>query len=565
MNHPSGGFGHWAMIGWWVVGNAGVDMDGEVRSEGVGKGSTADPPEANIYSGGPRLADIPELDLTTFTLRHAGRLADKPAVIDGPSGRALTYGALESSVRSFAAGLALRGFGKGDTFCVSLPNLPEFPIAFHGVVAAGGRCTTANPLYTVRELSHQLAETDARMVLTASPFVEVAREAAAPTACEVYVVGETNRAQPFSDLFGDPEATPDVVVDPANDIAAVLYSGGTTGLPKGVLLSHRNLVVSMVQSEAAFGLTSDDVVLAVLPFFHVYGLNVILNRALAAGATIVSMPQFDLEHFLDLLERYRVTRGYIVSPIALALATHPAVERRDLSDLRHLLCAAAIVSPELLEACERRIGCRVTQGYGMTEMSSVTHLAPLFGDVRKPASIGLPVPGTECRLVDLEAGLDVAPQEPGELWLRGEHVMRGYLGNPAATAATIDPDGWLHTGDLVVADEDGWFRVVARLKEIIKYKGYQVAPAELEAVLSDHPHVADCAVIGVPDEAAGEIPKAFVVPAGDHFDSNAVMQFVNERVAPYKRIRRVETIEEIPKSPSGRILRRLLEERDRSV
>jgi acyl-CoA synthetase (AMP-forming)/AMP-acid ligase II len=526
---------------------------------------TAQRPDPTIYSGGPRPAGFPDVDVAAFTLRQARVLGDKPAVIDGVSGRALTYGELERSVRSLAAGLVAAGFAKGDTVCVSLPNVPEFPIAFHGVVAAGGRCTTANPLYTARELSHQLAETGAQMVVTAPPFLDVVRDAAASTGCEVYVVGEVEGARPFSELWGDPGAAPEVAaLDPARDIAAILYSGGTTGLPKGVLLSHRNLVVSIRQSEAGFGLSSDDVVIAALPFFHVYGLNVILNRALAAGATVVAMPRFELERFLDLLERYRVTRGYIVPPMALALAIDPAVEGRDLSALRHLLCAAAIVDPELLEACERRVGCRVSQAYGMTEMSSVTHLAPLFGEIRKPDSIGPPVPGTECRLVDPDTGLDVAPGEPGELWLRGEHVMRGYLGNPEATAATIDPDGWLHTGDLVVVDDDGWFRVVARLKEIIKHKGYQVAPAELEAVLNSHPQVADCAVIGVPDEKAGEIPKAFVVPAGDRFDPDAVLGFVAERVAPYKRIRRIETIEEIPKSPSGRILRRLLEERERA-
>jgi acyl-CoA synthetase (AMP-forming)/AMP-acid ligase II len=527
-------------------------------------GGTARPDAVTVYSGGPRPADIPDIGVAAFVLRRAGELADRPAVIDGASGRVLTYGELQTSVRSLAAGLAARGFGKGDTFCVSLPNVPEFPIAFHGVVAAGGRCATANPLYTVRELSHQLAETRARMVLTTPPFVEVAREAAAPTGCEVYVVGEGGDAAPLSELFGDPDAAPDVRIDPAEDIAAILYSGGTTGLPKGVLLSHHNLIVSMVQSEAAFGLSREDVILAALPFFHVYGLNVILNRALAAGATVVSMGRFDLEQFLALMERYHVTRGYIVPPMALDLATNPSVEGKDLSDLRHLLCAAAIVNPELLEACERRLGCRVSQGYGMTEMSSITHVAPLFGDVRRPESIGLPVPGTECRLVDPDTGVDVVQGEAGELWLRGEHVMRGYLDNPEATAATVDPDGWLHTGDLVVVDQDGWFRVVARLKEIIKYKGYQVAPAELEAVLTGHPQVADCAVIGVPDQEAGELPKAFIVPAGDEFDADAVLQFVAEQVAPYKRIRRIETIDEIPKSPSGRILRRLLEEREQS-
>ncbi|HET6918638.1 MAG TPA: AMP-binding protein [Jiangellaceae bacterium] len=517
-----------------------------------------------IHLGGPRLADIPDLDLASFTLRGAQQLGDKPALIDGASGRSLTYAELERSVRSMAAGLATRGFAKGDTFGICMPNMPEFAVAFHGVVAAGGRCTTANPLYTAGELVHQLVDTNTRMLLTVPTFLEVAREAAAKADCELYVVGEAEGAIPFSALLGDPEAAPRVVFDPVHDIAAILYSGGTTGLPKGVLLSHRNVIANLAEAGPAFGVTSDDVVIAVLPFFHVYGLNVILNQALIAGATVVSLPRFELGPFLDLLERYRVTRGYVVPPIALALVNDPAVEGRDLSALRHVLSAAAPLGVELAEACERRIGCRVSQAYGMTEMSSATHVAPPFGDVRKPGSIGPPIPGTECRLVDPDTGADVAPGQPGELCLRGPHVMYGYLNNPEATAAMIDQDGWLRSGDIAVVDEDGWFTVIARVKEIIKYKGFQVAPAELEAILVGHPQVADCAVIGIADKDAGEIPKAFVVPAGDQLDAESVLQFVRDRVAPHKRIRAIEVVEEIPKSPSGRILRRVLEERERS-
>jgi acyl-CoA synthetase (AMP-forming)/AMP-acid ligase II len=512
-----------------------------------------------------READIPDADLASFTLRRAKQLGDKPALIDGGSGRALSYAELERSVRGFAAGLAARGFGKGDTFCVCLPNVPEFAVAFHGVVAAGGRCTTANPLYTARELGRQLADTDASVLLTAPPFLEVAREAAAQIGCEVCVLGEVEGATPFSALLGDPEAAPDVAIDPAADVAAILYSGGTTGLPKGVLLSHRNLIATLVQAEVALGVTSEDVLIAALPFFHVYGLHVILNLALQAGATVVAMARFDFEQFLDLLERHRVTRCYIVPPIALALAKDPAVEGRDLSALCHLLSGAAPLSAEVAEACERRLGCPVTQGFGMTEMSGITHLVPPFGEVRKPASIGPAIPGVECRLVDPDTGEDVGRGERGELWMRSQKVMQGYLNNPQVTAAMIDQDGWLRSGDIAVVDEDGWYTIDGRIKEIIKYKGFQVFPAELEMILIDHPQVADCAVIGVPDEEAGEVPKAFVVPAGDELDPESLIRFVAEHVAPHKRIRAVEIVEEIPKSPSGRILRRVLEERQRAA
>ncbi len=517
-----------------------------------------------IYSGGQLGAEIPDVDLASFVLRRARELGEKPALIDGPSGRALSYAELERSVSSFAAGLAARGFAKGDTFAIYMSNAPEYAIAFHGVIAAGGRCTTANPLYTARELAHQLADCGARMLLTAPPFLKAAREAAEQVGnCEVFVLGEADGGASFSELLGDPAAAPQVAIDPALDIAAILYSSGTTGVSKGVMLSHRNLVANTVQSETVLALSPDDVAIAVLPFFHVYGLSVIMNLGLRAGATLVTMPRFELEQFLDLLERHRVTRAYVVPPIALALAKHPEVDGRDLSALRHILSGAAPLGAELAEDVAERIGCPVSQGYGMTEMSPVTHTAPPFSAAQKPGSIGPPIPGTECRLIDPDTGQDAPPGERGELWMRGPQVMQGYLGNPRATIAMIDEDGWLHSGDVAIVDNDGWFAIVDRVKELIKYKGFQVAPAELEAILITHPQVADCAVIGIPDDEAGELPKAFVVPAGDDLDTDALTTFVAEQVAPHKRIRAIELVEEIPKSPSGKILRRLLRDRER--
>jgi acyl-CoA synthetase (AMP-forming)/AMP-acid ligase II len=512
-----------------------------------------------IYSGGLLKADIPDLDLASFTLHRARELGDKPALVDGTSGRAVSYAELERSVRSLAAGLSARGFAKGDTFAICLPNVPEYAIAFHGAVAAGGCCTTANPLYTVRELGQQLADCQAKMLLTTPLSLDVGREAAAQApGCEVFVLGEAAGAASFSELFGDPGAAPEVKFDPLTDIAALPYSSGTTGTSKGVMLSHRNLVANALQCESVFSLSPDDVLIAVLPLFHIYGLSVIMNFGLRAGATIVTMPRFDFSQFLDVLERYAVTRGYVVPPIALALARHPAVAGRDLTSLRQIVCAAAPLGAELEEELARRLGCRVSQGYGMTETSPGTHIVPSTSGAGKRGSVGPPIQGTECRLVDLATGTDAAPGEPGEVWVRGPQVMRGYLNNPAATAGMINPDGWLQTGDLAIADEDGWLTIVDRVKELIKYKGLQVAPAELEAILITHPQVADCAVIGVPDEEAGEVPKAFVVPAGDDFDTDAVLAFVAEQVAPYKRIRKIDRVPEIPKSPSGKILRRLL-------
>ena len=517
------------------------------------------------YSGARLATAIPDLDVAAFTLQRAPELADKAALIDGISGRVLSYRELERSVRGFAAGLRARGFARGDTFAILLPNGPEFAIAFHGVAAAGGRCTTANPLYTAGELTRQLRDAGASMLLTVPPFLAVAREAAQRAGCQLFVVGESGDAAPFSELLGEPDDAPRVAIDPAADVAAILYSSGTTGLPKGVLLSHRNLVGNMVQSRPAFALSREDVVIGVLPFFHCFGLCVVLNHALLAGATLVTMPRFEIETFVDLLERHRVTRAFVVPPIVRALARHPAVERRDLSALRHVLCGASPLDVELAQECARRVGCPVTQGYGMTEMSAATHVVPVAGGADKPGSIGPPIAGTECRLVDLDSGQDAAAGARGELWMRGPQVMRGYLHNPVASAAMIDSDGWLHSGDLAVADADGWFAIVGRVKELIQFKGLQVAPAELEAILQAHPHVADCAVVGVPDEEAGELPKAFVVAAADELDEDALVRFVARQVAPHKRIRIVEVVDEIPRSPAGKILRRVLREREIGV
>jgi acyl-CoA synthetase (AMP-forming)/AMP-acid ligase II len=504
---------------------------------------------------------IPATDVTSFVLANAPDRGDKAALIDGPTGRELSYADLAQSVRALAAGLAARGFAKGDALAIYLPNLPEYAIAFHGAAAAGGCATTVNPLYTATELAHQLRDSKAKLLITVAPFLDAAREAADEVGVtDVFVVGEADGAASFSELLDDPDAAPEVEIDPATDLAVLPYSSGTTGLPKGVMLTHRNLVANVLQTQAAFPIRPDDTLVGCLPFFHIYGQTVIMNQGLWAGATIVTMPRFDLEQFLELIERHRVTQGYVVPPIALALAKHPAVEGRDLSSLRTLMSGAAPLGAELIEQVRTRIGCEVIQGYGLTETSPVTHAMPADGE-NKPGTIGTPLPETECRIVDPETGADVAEGERGELWVRGPQVMSGYLGNPEATAATIDEDGWLHTGDIAVRDPDNYFTIVDRLKELIKYKGYQVPPAELEALLVTHPQVADAAVVGVPDEECGELPKAFVVTADDELDSDELMAWVAERVAPQKRIRMVEVVDEIPKSPSGKILRRVLKER----
>ncbi len=525
--------------------------------------------------------DFPDQDVTSFVLERAAELGDKPALIDGPTGRTITYAELDLATRALAAGLAARGFGPGDALAIYMPNLPEYAVAFHGTASAGGRATTANPLYTARELEHQLRDSGAKILLTVPPFLDIAREAAEGAGVDdVFVVGEAEGAasvrrspegtkpspgvvEPanFTDLLGDPTAAPDVEIDAANDLAVLPYSSGTTGLPKGVMLTHANLVANIVQIQDGFPISGDDVLIGCLPFFHIYGQTVIMNQGLRNGATIVTMPRFDLEQFLGLIEQHSVSRVYVVPPIALALAKHPAVDESDLSSVDAVMSGAAPLGAELSQQVAERLGCKVIQGYGLTETSPVTHVNRPHGEIR-PGTIGQSLIGTECRLVDPVSGADVEEGERGELWIRGPQVMAGYLNNEEATAATIDADGWLHTGDIAVRDADGYYAIVDRLKELIKYKGFQVPPAELEALLITHPEVADVAVIGVPDDEAGELPKAFVVPAGDSVDADALMEFVAGQVSPQKRIRMVEEIDEIPKSPSGKILRRVLKDRE---
>jgi acyl-CoA synthetase (AMP-forming)/AMP-acid ligase II len=327
------------------------------------------------------------------------------------------------------------------------------------------------------------------------------------------------------------------------------------------MLTHRNLIANDQQFDGIAPLGSDDVLIAVLPFFHIYGMTVLMNGGLRRGASVVTMPRFDLEMFLQLIQDQRVTQAFIVPPIVVALAKHPLIDAYDLSSLRTVFSGAAPLSAELEDAVARRLNVDVRQGYGMSEASPVTHSTPYAR--RKPGAVGVPIRSTESKIVNPETGETLPPGEQGEVWVRGPQVMVGYLGNDEATSATLTPDGWLRTGDIGYADEDGYFYVIDRLKELIKYKGYQVAPAELEALLLTHPAIADAAVIGSPDEEAGEVPKAFVVRRGE-IEADELMAWVAEQVAPYKKVRLVEFIDQVPKSASGKILRRTLVEQERA-
>ncbi|WP_336632223.1 MULTISPECIES: AMP-binding protein [unclassified Microbacterium] len=519
-------------------------------------------PEASIYD------DL----FGDLTAEDAGRVA----LIDPATGAETTYGALKAQIDAFAGALAARGVGSGTVLGLLCPNVPAFATVFHGILRAGATVTTINSLYTAGEIQKQLSDAGATWLVTVTPLLEQARAAADAVgidAAHLIVLDGSPDTAPGSptlrELLSEGAPAPEVHLDPATHVAVLPYSSGTTGVPKGVMLSHRNLVANVAQCRAAIDLSPTDRVLAVLPFFHIYGMTVLLNLALKQRAALVTMPRFDLAQFLENIQSFRCTYLYIAPPIAVALAKHPLVDRYDTSTVHTVFSGAAPLDGETAELAGRRLGARMMQGYGMSELSPVSHAMPYGRDDIPVSSVGVMVPNTQNRLVDTETGEEITEvgedgvTRPGELWVRGPNVMLGYLGRPDATAETLDADGFLHTGDVAVYHEGGYFSIVDRVKELIKYHGYQIAPAELEALLLSHPQVMDAAVIGILDEEREEIPKAFVVAAADSgLTADEVMAFVAGQVAPYKKVRRVEFVDAIPKSASGKILRKDLRARE---
>ncbi|HEY6230206.1 MAG TPA: 4-coumarate--CoA ligase family protein [Pyrinomonadaceae bacterium] len=511
---------------------------------------------------------IPETPVTPFVLQRSHEHADKAAIIDGPTGRKITYAQLGDAISRVASSLWQRGFRRGDVFGILSPNVPEYAIAFHAVASLGGITSPINPLYTEHEVAHQLRDAGARYLLAAPQCFEKAAAAARKAGIdELFVFDQAgsdgaDSATPFSSLLESDGRFPEVPINPREDLVALPYSSGTTGLPKGVMLTHYNLVANMCQMEGLDYFTANDTLICVLPLFHIYGLVVVLNMGLYQGSTIVTVPRFDLESFLQLVQDHEVTLAHLVPPIVLSLSKNPLVDNYRLPKLKTIFSGAAPLDENLTRACMQRLGCAVRQGYGMTETSPVTHSSPADPTKAKFGSVGVPAPNTECKVVHLETGEALGPNQEGEVCVRGPQIMKGYLNRPEATAATIDSEGWLHTGDIGYADAEGHFFIVDRAKELIKYKGFQVPPAELEALLLTHACVADAAVVPCPDDEAGEVPKAFVVLKGET-TAKDLMDFVAQKVAPHKKIRMMEFIDQIPKSASGKILRRVLVQRDR--
>jgi acyl-CoA synthetase (AMP-forming)/AMP-acid ligase II len=486
-----------------------------------------------IYRSPEPDIEIPDLAMPDYVMGGAAARGDHVAFIDDASGEAMTYAELASNVDSAAAALQGQGIAKGDVVALVGPNSAEWGIAYHAILRAGGVVTPMNPLLTPEEMGRQQENAGSKLLID-DPAAFVAQV--------------------------EPGATPDKVEIDPEDLSVLPYSSGTTGLMKGVMLTHRNLVANIEQAWNSMPLDEDDTLVGLMPFFHIYGQTVVLNLGLAKGSTIVTMQRFDCDALMDLMEEHGVTWLHVAPPVILQLATHTNVEGRDFSKLKLIISGAAPLDAELSGRAEEKIGAPIRQGYGMTELSPVSHKSRLARVAETPpGSVGALIPNTEARLIDPETEQDVAEGEEGEIWIRGPQVMKGYLNNDEATAETLVDDGWLRTGDIARIDENGFTFIVDRLKELIKYKGYQVPPAELEAVLVSHPKVKDAGVIGVPMDDGGEAPKAFVV-ADDGVDADELIAYVAERVAPYKKVREVEFVDEVPKSASGKILRRVLRE-----
>ena len=484
--------------------------------------------------------EIPEVSVPELVLAAARERADQVALVDATTGRSMTYGQFADTVERIAGALARRGIGRGDVVGVFAPNTPAYAVVFHGILRAGATATTVNALYTADELASQLADSQAKLLFTISPFLErttaaVAQDRVAVT--ETVVLDGAEGHASLTDLIGEGAPAPDVTIDPATDLAVLPYSSGTTGRAKGVMLTHRNLVANIKQCEPLFEIREDSKLIAVLPFFHIYGMTVLMNYGLYTGAQVVTAaavrPGAVPAGHPGPPHHPRLHRA----PVAVALAKHPMIDQFDLSSIEVVFSGAAALDEDLARAVAERLDCTVKQGYGMTEMSPVSHAMPDGMPDIPLGSVGLTVPNMECKIVDPATGEEVtAPGERGELWCRGPNVMVGYLGNPEATAVTLDDEGYLHTGDVATVDEAGHVYIVDRVKELIKYKGYQVPPAELEALLLGHPQIADAAVIGVRDEEGEEVPKAFVVlQAGASLAGEDVMTYVAENVAPHRR------------------------------
>jgi len=512
--------------------------------------------------------DYPRIPYDQMLSHGAARHPENVAVVFRDV--SLTYRELEALTNRFAHALLALGVAKGDRVCVLAPNCPEYLIAFYAIARVGAVASPMNPSYREREIEYQLNDTEAVAIVVHTnliSLVDAVRERS-PHLKHLIAVGPGQspgpRVRSFTELIADQPSTPPAPVEILeDDLVALPYSSGTTGLPKGVMISHKNLVTNNIQFVACIRMRESDRLMLFLPFYHIYG-TMLMGAAVHTGATCVLMERFEPVECLELVQRHRVTLFFVVPPVLLMLSNWPELSKYDLSSLRTTMVGAAPVAPELARRFRQLTGVPVLQGYGMTEASPLTHVNPVYDEsLNVVDSAGLLAHDTTHRVVDIETGeRELGPGEIGEICIRGPQIMRGYWRAPEATAAALR-DGWYYSGDIGYVDERGYLYIRDRKKEMIKFKGFGIAPAEIEALLVEHPAVADAAVIGKPHPEAGEIPKAFVVKKkGQSLTANDVVAFVKGRLANYKVPGEVEFVDAIPKTPSGKILRRVLKEQE---
>ncbi|XP_054781103.1 4-coumarate--CoA ligase 1-like [Prosopis cineraria] len=503
------------------------------------------------------------LPLHSYCFENLAEFGSHPCLINAPTGDIYTYSDVELTARRVASGLNKFGVGQGDVIMVLLSNSPEFVFSFLGASFRGAMTTAANPFFTPAEIAKQAKASNAKILITQSSYYEKVKDLDMKL---IFVDSPPDGHSHFSELSqADENDVPEVEIKP-DDVVALPYSSGTTGLPKGVMLTHKGLVTSIAQQvdgeNPNLYFHHEDVILCVLPLFHIYSLNSVLLCGLRAKAAIMLMPKFEINGLLRLIEKYKVSIAPVVPPIVLAISKSPDIDNYNLSSIRVLKSGGAPLGKELEDSLRSKFPkARLGQGYGMTEAGPVLTMSLAFAKEAmevKAGACGTVVRNAEMKIVDPETSESLPRNHPGEICIRGDQIMKGYLNDPEATKGTIDAEGWLHTGDIGYIDDDDELFIVDRLKELIKYKGFQVAPAELEALLLSHPHISDAAVVPMKDEAAGEVPVAFVVRSNGHTQTteNDIKQFISEQVVFYKRLSRVFFIDAIPKSPSGKILRK---------
>jgi long-chain acyl-CoA synthetase len=488
------------------------------------------------------------MNLATLLTESAKRHPDRPAIkLDEFE---ISYQELDESSARAAALLARKGVGTGNRVGVMLPNVPQFAVAYYGILRAGGTVVPMNPLLKGREVRFYLTDPEANAVFAWHDFANAAREGAEGTGAEAVTV----EPGAFEELLGDVEPDFDVAERDPSDTAVILYTSGTTGKPKGAELTHENLIRNAEISRGIMEVTEEDVLLGALPLFHAFGQTCSLNMAMAYAAMLSMIPRFDPGKALEIIERDRVTVFQGVPTMFTGMLHHPKRERYDVSSLRLCVSGGAAMPVEVLRGFEEGFNCKVLEGYGLSETSPVASFNHPDRE-RRPGTIGHPVEGVQMKVVD-EDDNEVAQGEIGEIVIRGHNVMKGYWRNPDATEAAIR-DGWFHSGDMGRIDEDGYFAIVDRKKELIIRGGYNVYPREIEEVLYEHPAVEEAAVVGVPDEKMGEeVGAAVVLKRGQEVSEDELRGYLKEQLAAYKYPRKVWFLDELPKGPTGKILKR---------